>query len=133
MFTVGKLYHRQNELHDNYGGNRQSGISSCASHPIVFIFTSPRGEEFGYSDSWLTDSIFRYSGEGHFGDMEMARGNIAVRDHVKNGKKLMLFDRSGEGYYEFLGEMRYHSHRIEKAPDVEGRIRKSIAFSLERV
>ncbi len=52
MFERGKMYHRQRELHDRFGGNRQSGIAPCASHPYILLFSSPRGEDFGYRDGW---------------------------------------------------------------------------------
>ena len=31
-----KLYNRR-QLHDQYGGNRQNGISNCKGHPIILI------------------------------------------------------------------------------------------------
>lgn len=47
-FVRGKVYHRQTEIHGQFGGNRQSGIAPCGQHPYVFLFSSPSGEDFGY-------------------------------------------------------------------------------------
>jgi hypothetical protein len=84
MFQIGKLYHRKTELHDKYGGNRQAGIASSRSRPYIFLFSSPRGEEFGYKDGWISENEYRYTGEGQIGDMAMVRGNRAILEHVAN-------------------------------------------------
>jgi 5-methylcytosine-specific restriction enzyme A len=82
MFTIGQTYHRQSDIHDKFGGNRQSGIAACSEHPFVFLFHTPKGESFGYKDGWISATEYLYSGEGQTGDMELARGNKAIRDHV---------------------------------------------------
>ena len=43
MFVVGEEYNRSKDIHDKFGGNRQSGIASCASHPYIFLFTGESG------------------------------------------------------------------------------------------
>jgi 5-methylcytosine-specific restriction protein A len=80
MFNVGQTYRRK-DLHDQYGGQRQGGISTPADQPLIFLFTGGRGSLWGYEDSWEPDGTFRYSGEGQTGDMEFRAGNLAVRDH----------------------------------------------------
>jgi len=40
MFEIGKVYHRRTELHDVYGGNRQSA-SLVREHPYIFLFSAP--------------------------------------------------------------------------------------------
>ena len=50
MFVVGEKYSRSKDIHDKFGGNRQSGIASCASHPYIFLFTGESGESYGYED-----------------------------------------------------------------------------------
>ena len=32
MFVPGQIYHRQREIHDVYGGQRQGGISTPSGH-----------------------------------------------------------------------------------------------------
>src|SRR5262245_43199781 len=99
MFQRGKTYHRRTEIHTPYGGNGQSGIAPCAEHPYVFLFSSPAGEQYGYRDGWLSALEFSYTGEGQVGDMEMFRGNRAIRDHQSDGRELHLFDKTDRSGY----------------------------------
>jgi 5-methylcytosine-specific restriction enzyme A len=131
MFEVGKVYNRRKDLHEVYGGQEQGGISTPASHPVILIFTGESGSEYGYRDSWDGDT-FSYTGEGQKGDMSLIRGNRAIAEHVKDGKKLHIF-RTVKGGAEYLGEMEYVSHSFKEGRDVEGKARKIIVFQLERV
>ena len=111
MFIVGNSYDRQSEIHDKFGGNRQSGISPCAHHPFIFLFASLRGDDYGYQDGWVSEREYLYTGEGIQGDMDMLRGNRQIRDHLQNGKELLLFHRNtSSGSYEYLGKFIYKSH-----------------------
>lgn len=132
MFQVGKLYHRQTELHDKYGGNRQSGIASSGSHPYIFLFNSPRGEEFGYKDGWISKDEYRYTGEGQLGDMAMVRGNRAILEHSVGGKELHLFEKQDKGLYEYIGQFEYVMHETKEGPDGLGQQRQIITFTLKR-
>ena len=80
MFITGLSYHRQS-LHEKYGGQCQGGISTPSHQKFIFLFSSPRAEEFGYEDGWSDEGIYLYTGEGQRGDMTFSRGNIAIRDH----------------------------------------------------
>lgn len=133
MFKVGKTYHRQSEIHDKYGGNRQSGIAASAEYPYIFLFTSPIGKEHGYDDGWVSEDIYQYTGEGQFGDMEWSRGNLAIRDHLTNGKQLHLFKKQKSGQYEYIGRFQYQSHAQQTGEDTEQNKRKMIVFKLQRV
>lgn len=95
---------RRVQLHERFGGNRQSGISPCAHTPNVLIFTEPRsGERYGYIDAWAPDDTFRYTGEGQTGDPTMTAGNKAILNHVVDGKALRLFEGAG-GVVRYAGE-----------------------------
>ena len=48
-FQIGENYKRV-DLHEQYGGRRQSGISNCPKFPIIFIFTVDKHEQHGYED-----------------------------------------------------------------------------------
>ena len=48
----GERYKRK-ELHDHFGGNRQSGISAPAKFPVIFLINSSGGDENGYEDGWM--------------------------------------------------------------------------------
>ena len=95
MFKIGKEYKRREDLHEIYGGQRQSGISTPKKHPMIFIFTSDLGGKFGYKDEYRNDGVFWYTGEGQVGDMQMSAGNKAIRDHSKNGKAFMYLNTLG--------------------------------------
>jgi 5-methylcytosine-specific restriction protein A len=49
LFHVGQLYSRGKDIHDRFGGSRQSGISPRASHPLIFLFTGDTGDRYGYA------------------------------------------------------------------------------------
>lgn len=89
MFTKGKLYRRK-EIHDDYGGQRQNGISTISKHPMIFIFTGDSGKNHGYIDEWVSNDTFIYTGEGQIDDMQFTKGNKAIRDHIKN-ENLFIF------------------------------------------
>jgi 5-methylcytosine-specific restriction protein A len=84
MFEPERIYKRR-ELHDQYGGQRQGGISTPASHPFVFLFTGSTGEQHGYEDGWKGQEFFYY-GEGQTGDMALIRGNKAISEAESRGK-----------------------------------------------
>jgi restriction system protein len=132
-FELFKTYHRQTDLHDKYGGNRQAGIAVCAEHPFIFLFTSPTGDEFGYQDGWRSEDEYVYTGEGQLGDMEMTRGNLAIREHKADGRGLHLFKKVSSGRYGYVGEFEYQSHEVVRGEDGEGKAREVIRFVLSKV
>lgn len=134
MFVVGDEYSRARDIHDQYGGTRQSGISPSGSHPFIFLFTGDSGEAYGYEDGWQQDEgVFLYTGQGQVGDMEFQRGNKAIRDHISDGKQLLLFKAIGKGKpVEFLGEFECASIDFAQGSDVNGELRKTIRFNLVR-
>ncbi len=125
----GEVYRRR-DLHGYYGGQRQGGISTPQRYPIIFLFTGESGQQYGYSDGPRDDGSFWYTGEGQVGDMEMVRGNLAIRDHRENGKTLHLFEDVGSGRVRYVSEASYLGHHREVAPDREGDGRQAIVFEL---
>lgn len=109
-FEVGQFYRRA-MIHDRLGGSRQSGICPLRQFGAILLFTGETGERHGYGyDGWSADGLFHYTGEGQRGDMIWLRGNRAVRDHVENGKRLLLFGKAPRGQanpgeVKFMGEM----------------------------
>ena len=135
-FEVGALYSRRDEIHARFDGQRQGGISTPARAPYIFLFTGEAGKTHGYSDTWDQDEsgsqIYRYYGEGQRGPMEFRGGNLAIRDHLKNGKRLLLFRSTGKGQpYRFEGEFFLINYDLDlNCPDSEGNIRTGIVFNL---
>ncbi|WP_243736964.1 HNH endonuclease signature motif containing protein [Cupriavidus sp. L7L] len=130
-FVLGRIYHRQTEIHHRFGGSRQSGIAPSSKVPAIFIFTGESGEQYGYFDGRDELGMFSYTGEGQVGDMEFKRGNLAIRDHAANGQALHLFKSLGKGKgQEYLGEHTYGGHAIRQGPDKDGTQRDIIVFQL---
>lgn len=95
---------RRVDLHRQFGGNGQSGISPCADSPHVLVFTDSRsGDQLGYVDQWATDDTFLYAGEGQTGDQAMTGGNKAILNHVADGRAIRLFD-GARGTVRYVGE-----------------------------
>jgi 5-methylcytosine-specific restriction protein A len=127
MFDIGREYKRT-DLHDQFGGQRQSGIVTPRTHPLVLAFTGG-GESHGYADEWR-DGVFMYSGEGQLGDMTFTGGNKAIRDHVANGKELHLFTRTRKGFVRYEGEFTCTTWEYAPARDNTGKMRQAIVFHL---
>src|SRR6266545_2357455 len=103
-FEIGKLYHRQREIHEQFGGQERGGIATPEGVPFIFLFTGESGNQYGYTDGWHSDGVFAYTGEGQHGDMEFVRGNRAIRDHIATGRDLTLFEATKtKGLYRFEG------------------------------
>ncbi|MBO8129620.1 MAG: NUDIX domain-containing protein [Peptococcaceae bacterium] len=127
-FQIGSLYKRK-DIHDLFGGQRQGGISTPSRHPVIFLFSSKRGEEFGYQDGWKDDGLYYYTGEGQVGDMTFTRGNLAIKNHLKDGKDLFLFETEGD-LRRFIGRMSFVGYEEVTIPDIKGNLRKGILFKL---
>jgi 5-methylcytosine-specific restriction protein A len=129
MFIQGQVYRRR-ELHDQYGGQRQGGISTPSRYPFVMLFTGESGEQHGYADGWSADGLFLYTGEGQQGDMAFVRGNAAIRDHIDHGKDLHLFAQVKKGYVRYLGQMVCTGSHTQAGPDSTGQLRQMLMFEL---
>lgn len=128
-FERGKLYVRR-KLHDQYGGQPQSGISTPENHNFIMLFTGDTGKAYGYRDGWNGDGIFFYTGEGQNGDMQFVRGNASIRDHEKNGKDLFLFRKTEDGFVRFIDQFVCTGYHYAKRPDKTGELRNAIIFEL---
>ncbi len=133
MFRPG-IEIKRSAIHDRYGGSRQSGISPCAEYPYIFIFSGKTGEQYGYHDEWLNDSVFHYTDEGKLGDMSFVRGNLALRDHLANGKRVFLFKSARtRSHVEFQSEVQLFDVDYFQGIDERGDMRLAIKFFFSRV
>jgi 5-methylcytosine-specific restriction enzyme A len=131
MFEVGRVYNRRSEIHEPYGGQRQGSISTPRDWPFIFLFTGESGEQYGYRDGWDDNGIFLHTGEGQQGDMEFARGNLAIRDHALESKDLHLFQALGRSQgYRYLGRFACSTWEFREGVDVNGDERRVIVFHL---
>ncbi len=129
-FTQGTLYNRRQDIHARYGGQQQGGICTPKAHPLIFIFTGESGEQHGYSDGITDSGTYRYFGEGQVGDMEFKSGNRAIRDHLRDGKDLLMFHTLGRRGVRYMGQFSCCGHSFEQAPDRDGNQRRAIMFEL---
>lgn len=126
-FEFNKIYKRS-EIHDVYGGNRQSGISNCQAVPIIFIFSGKSGQLYGYQDRWDENNYFNYTGEGQIGDMSFTKGNLALRDHITNNKEVHLFEFVQKGFWKYIDQLELVDYAEFNTPDINGSFRKGIKF-----
>ncbi|QIL79338.1 HNH endonuclease [Diaphorobacter sp. HDW4A] len=128
--VIGDVYKRV-QLAARYGGSLQPGIWTLSQFPSIFLFTGASGEAYGYSDGWLEKDVFRYTGEGQEGDMKFTKGNLAIRDHYKNQKDLLLFKDLGKGNgVSFEGCFQCASWEEVRGKDKNKVERKVIVFQL---
>jgi 5-methylcytosine-specific restriction protein A len=129
MLIHGHVYRRR-DLHDQYGGQRQGGISTPSQHPFILLFTGESGEQHGYADGWSVDGLFLSTGEGQRGDMAFVRGNAAIRDHINHGRDLHLFAYVKQGSVRYLGQMVCTGFHPQVGPDTTRQLRQMIIFAL---
>lgn len=130
---------RRKELHRQYGGGGQGGISPSRTSPNVLIFSDlTAGSQHGYIyDAWdaVQPGLFHYTGEGQFGDQQMIRGNRAIFDHAEDGRAIRLFD-GVRGDVRYVGEMEFAGPAFEMRPAHESggaKVREVIVFHLQAV
>ena len=132
-FIPEQVYSRRNDIHSIYGGNWQSGISPSANHPYIFIFSGKSGHQHGYEDGWDNPNVFTYTGEGQSGDMEFTRGNLALYDHLKNGKRVFLFESVSKGFVKFKCEVEVFDADYFETHDTSRSTRIGIKFFFKRI
>jgi 5-methylcytosine-specific restriction enzyme A len=128
-FVPGQEYVRQ-VLHDELGGQRYGGISTPQAFPYVLIFTGEQGALYGYHDGFQDNGSFLYTGEGQVGDMQMIKGNLAIKSHQDLGKQIHLFEYIRTGIVQYLGQAYYLDHVTRDGEDRNGDIRSVIVFEL---
>ncbi len=132
-FIPGHLYNRRRDIHAIYGGNWQSGICPSSKFPFIFIFSGKSGKQHGYQDGWDNPNVFTYTGEGQSGDMDFTRGNLALKDHLANGKRVFLFESERQGYVRFVSEVECFDADYFETHDTAGINRIGIKFFFKRV
>jgi 5-methylcytosine-specific restriction enzyme A len=131
-FIPDQIYHRRNDIHAVFGGNWQSGISTSASSPYIFIFTGKSGHQHGYKDGWDNPNVFSYTGEGQVGDMKFTKGNLALKDHTSNNKRVFLFEQVSKGFVKFISEVEIIESDYFETHDRDGITRLGIRFFFKR-
>ena len=127
----GEIYKRK-ELHDHFGGNRQSGISIPAKSHVIFLINSSGGDEHGYKDGWIDEDRknYLYSGEGRYGDQQLTRGNLQICEHVQRRKRLYLFEETTDTYIKLIGEFYFIDYQESQGLDFNKQNRMIYLFTL---
>ena len=130
FFEKGKNYKRS-KIHDEFGGNRQKGISNSTTHPLIFLFTNPNSDQQKvYIDKW-ENGYFYYSGEGRKGDMKMTSGNQSILYHQKNQKNIHLFEKTDDsGFWKYIDQLELVDFIEYKNKDEDGNLRNGFQFIL---
>jgi len=131
-FIPNHVYNRKQDIHGLYGGNPQSGISNSSKYPYIFIFSGKSGHQHGYKDGWENRYVFSYTGEGQSGDMQFTRGNLALRDHKQNGRRVFLFEADGRGSAKFITEVEVIDADYFETHDTTGNTRIGIKFFFKK-
>ncbi|RCW41024.1 hypothetical protein DFQ14_109101 [Halopolyspora algeriensis] len=128
--TVGEVV-RRSQVHERFGGSRQSGIAPAPKTGNILLFTGEVGKEYGYNfDESRVDGSFMYTGEGQEGDQQLTRGNKAI---LRDGVALRLFESAGHAQVRYLGEYQpdpVQPYSVEQAPDRNSEVRNVLVFRL---
>lgn len=130
---VSNLVYQRSQIHDQYGGNRQSGICPSAQGPYIFIFSGSQGNQHGYKDQWVNDKVYSYTGEGQVGDMQFTKGNLALMEHRNLGKRVFMFEYIRSGWVRFESELEFYDADFFETPDRNGDLRIGIKFFFNRI
>ena len=133
--SIGQIYKRL-ELHDAFGGTRQSGISPSSKEKQILIFSNDNGEAHGYEDGWLKgNQYFSYTGAGQKGDqdIESSRHNGRLLHHQERGDTVRLFTGTKrKGYYTYEANLTVVDYEFFQTHDTEGKNRRAVKFIFER-
>ncbi|MEM2440296.1 MAG: YDG/SRA domain-containing protein [Candidatus Bathyarchaeia archaeon] len=114
-----------------YSGNLKAGINHVVL-TTVLNKTPEESIENPYNDRFEGESLL-YTGEGRFGDQQMARGNLALKMQMEKRFPIFVFEKKAPGKYVFLGRYDVVSVQTEKQCDAHGRLRNVFIFKLEKV
>lgn len=132
LFERNKMYKRSS-LHDQYGGNRQRGISPSAKHDMIFIFDM-KNSSFEYTNHWdKKEGLYYYNGEGQIGDQTFTSGNKALLRHIERSKDVYLFEEIGNSMYRFIDQMILIGYDIQFGSDKNHQQREVIVFTFEPI
>lgn len=109
------------------------GINPTDSTVVLISSIGKASGNFVYHDKWTADGDYLYSGEGKTGDQTMTKGNLAIRDAARNGKKIHLFVKFSPKEYYYQGVFELVDYTYEDEKDEDGNIRKEYKFRMKKV
>lgn len=134
---AGNIYVRK-EIHAQFGGSQQGGITPTKDSNKVFIWSNESGPHHGYQDGWSDDGkLYFYTGAGQNGDqdIEAPRHNGRLLRHSENGDEVLLFlgQKGPGGLWKYECELSLIDYEFFQTKDVDNSNRKAVRFILERV
>ena len=108
------------------------GINPTADSVVLISSISKAGGNFVYHDKWTEDGDYLYSGEGKSGDQTMTKGNLAIRDAARNGKKIHLFVKFSPQEYYYQGIFDLVGVISDEDKDEHGNMRREYKFRLRK-
>lgn len=109
------------------------GINLTDNTVVLISSIGKASGNFVYHDKWTADGDYLYSGEGKTGNQTMTKGNLAIRDAARNGKKIHLFVKFSPQEYYYQGVFALVDYTYEDDKDEDGNTRKEYKFRLRKV
>ena len=109
------------------------GINPTPTTVVLISSMAKAKDKFVYHDKWTADGDYIYSGEGKTGDQTLTKGNAAIVNADRDGKKIHLFVKLSpqEYYYQGVFELVNYTHEDEE--DEAGNLHKEYKFRLRKV
>lgn len=109
------------------------GINPTPTTVVLISSMAKSKDKFVYHDKWTADGDYIYSGEGKTGNQTLTKGNAAIVNADRDGKKIHLFVKLSpqEYYYQGVFELVNYTHEDEE--DEAGNLRKEYKFRLRKV
>lgn len=109
------------------------GINPTPTTIVLISSIGKSGGNFVYHDKWTSDGDYIYSGEGKNGDQSMTKGNLAIQNAARDGKKTHLFVKFSPKDYYYQGVYELVDSIYEDEQDENGHARKEYKFRLRKV
>ncbi|QDM56410.1 hypothetical protein PP515_gp63 [Gordonia phage Sidious] len=128
---------RRAQVHAQFGGQTQGGISTSSTSSNIMIFADPvRSRDHGYDlfEGQQHDGTFHFTGQGQLGDMTLTGPNRRLLEAPANGDAIRLF-LGAPPWATYVGAYTLDDppFRWEQMPDRTGAQRKGIVFHLAPV
>lgn len=108
------------------------GINPTESTVVLVSAIGKSSGKFVYHDRWTDDGDYLYSGEGRTGDQTMTKGNLAIKNAERDGKKIHLFVKFSSQEYYYQGVFALVDYTYEDERDENGNVRKEYKFRLRK-
>lgn len=109
------------------------GINPTETTVVLISSIGKSSGKFVYHDKWTAGGDYIYSGEGKTGDQTMTKGNLAIKNAVRDGKRIHLFVKFSPQEYYYQGIFELVDYTYEDEKDENGNTRKEYKFRLKKV